>query len=315
MIELSSVCNGRCYFCPHPTMDRDKRIMDEDLFEVIISRLLEEKIKPPLIDLFCVGEPLTDKHLFCRIRRLKCVFPSSKVRITSNFALANPNIIDQLLDSGLDMIQISLNAASKEAHFAIMGLDYDKTVGNIEMLLEKRQAARNPLYITLSFVHCEKNQAEAAEFMRMWEKKVDRIAFQRAVDWGGLVNIKGSYTGSPYPCNDLFERIVILSNGEFSLCCQDHRGIIGSNVRDTSILGAFNSEPFEKFREVHLNGDIFSLQMCRNCFGCYSNGTNWLLLNARSLKGSTESAGHSARTLLPRSLRRHKRDATPTSTP
>lgn len=256
MIELSSVCNARCVFCPHPTMERAKRIMDNDLFELIVSRIIEEKIEPTLIDLFNVGEPLTDRSLFQRIRRLKAAFPSANVRITTNFELATPGIIEELLASGLDKIQISLNAASRDIHREIMGLNYEKTVRNIEMLLERRQTTKSPLYVTLSFVLCEQNHGQARDFMRTWKNKVDRVSFQRAVDWGGTIDIRSPYAGSPYPCNDLFERIVILSNGEFGLCCQDYRGLIRSNVRDTSILTAFHSKPFREIREVHLRGDI-----------------------------------------------------------
>jgi pyruvate-formate lyase-activating enzyme len=283
MIELSSVCNARCVFCPHPTMQREKRIMDDDLFEQIVSRIIEEKIRPTRIDLFNVGEPLTDRSLFQRIRRLKEAFPSALVAMTTNFALATPAIIEELLASGLDRIQISLNAASRDSHREIMGLDYDKTVRNIEMLIERRRARKSPLYVMLSFVLCEQNRSQARDFMRTWEDKVDCVWFQRAIDWGGAVDISSPYTGSPYPCNDLFERIVILSNGEFALCCQDYSGLIRSNVRDTPILAAFHSKPFEEIREVHLKGDIRSLQMCRDCFGVYSNGTNWLLRSAPAL--------------------------------
>lgn len=138
MIELSSVCNARCVFCPHPTMEREKRIMDDDLFELIVSRITEERIKPTLIDLFNVGEPLLDRSIAQRVRKIKAEFPSAAVRIVTNFALATPGMIDELLASGLDEIQISLNAASRDGHRAIMGLDYDKTVRNLETLLEKR---------------------------------------------------------------------------------------------------------------------------------------------------------------------------------
>ena len=80
-------------------MEREKRIMDDDLFELIVSRIIEEKIRPTLIDLFNVGEPLTDRSLFQRIRRLKAAFPSAKVAMTTNFALATLGIIDDLLAS------------------------------------------------------------------------------------------------------------------------------------------------------------------------------------------------------------------------
>jgi hypothetical protein len=69
----------------------------------------------------------------------------------------------------------------------------------------------------------------------------------------------------------------MLSNGEVALCCQDHEGIVGVNVRDTPILTAFHSTLFQSMRDVHLDGDISSLDMCKDCFGVHSNGTNWML--------------------------------------
>jgi pyruvate-formate lyase-activating enzyme len=276
-IELSSVCNAHCVFCPHPTMEREKRIMTDEIFELIISRIIEEKIEPAVFDLFNVGEPLVDRSLFHRIRRLKAVFPSAKTTITTNLALANPEIIDELLSSGLDRITISLNAVLGESYRKIMGLDYDKTVRNVEMLLKKRQDTKSPLYVMLSLVVCEQNRNQASEFMRTWKNRVDRVYVQRAVDWGGALDIKGAYAASPYPCKDLFERIVILSNGEFALCCQDFKGIIRLNVRNNLILDAFYTKPYVEIRKVHLDGDISSLQMCRNCFGVNLNGATWLL--------------------------------------
>jgi sulfatase maturation enzyme AslB (radical SAM superfamily) len=280
MIELSSVCNARCGFCTHHNMPRAKRIMDDGLFELIVNRIHEEQIQPTLIDLFAVGEPLADHALPQRIERLKAEFPQTPVRIISNFALANQKVIDDLLLAGLDRIQISLNAASKDAHRSIMGLDYEKTVLNIEKLLERRSALGKNLLVALSFVICDQNRDEVKEFKARWSRKVDRIIFQRMVDWGGAINIKDPYRDAPYPCHELFERIAILSNGEYALCCQDHLGIVEANVRVTPILEAFSSEYFENIRRVHLDGDPALVRMCENCMGIHSSGTNWLLLPA-----------------------------------
>ncbi|HMD70174.1 MAG TPA: radical SAM/SPASM domain-containing protein [Bryobacteraceae bacterium] len=277
-IELSSVCNARCIFCPLSGMKRSKRIMDDETFQAILDRAVAEGIRPPLIDLSNVGEPLADRSLFKRIRQVKSIFPAANVRITTNFGLANDAIVDGILQSGLDSIHISVNAASAETHLKVMGLNFENTVANIRRLIERRNATNSPLHIMVSMVLCKENAAERKRFLRDWSGRADSICLQRAVDWGGAVAVGQPYHPNRrlYPCNDLFERIVILSNGELALCCQDAEGIIHTSVRERPILEISHSRIFETFREKHLAGQAESLNMCKNCFAVHSNGANWL---------------------------------------
>jgi len=212
------------------------------------------------------------------VRRLKAAFPRSKVRITSNFSIATDGIIDEILASGLDSVHISLNAATPESYEKIMGLKYEKTVRNVQSLIDKRHALKSPLFILLSMVLCPDNAGQEAMLNAMWRNKVDSIRFQRATDWMGEVQVSSPYegVGRLYPCNDLFERIVIRSNGEIALCCQDNRGIVRLNVSERPILETFHSEVFRRAREKHLDGQVESMKMCRNCFAVRSNGANWL---------------------------------------
>jgi len=281
MIELSSVCNAKCTFCASLTMERKKTIMTDEVFETVLSRLQSDDIRPRWIDLFSTGEPLLDRALFARVERLKSVFPRSRVRITTNFAAATESAIDQILSCGLDSVFISLNACSPETYEKIMGLKYEKTIHNVNRLLEQRKARGSALKVLVSMVLCPENAGEEAAFVRMWKNRVDSVRLQRMADFGGKIDIRPSYRPdtSLYPCNDLFERIPILSNGEMALCCQDTEGIIQQNVRDHSLLDMFHSDKFNYYRGQHLSGEIAQLQMCRNCFGVHSNGANWLFQN------------------------------------
>lgn len=282
MIETSSVCNARCVFCPHSNngLGRKREVMSDEVFDIIVERLRRERIAPPTIDLFDVGEPLVDKGLFSRVRVLKAAFPTASIRITTNFSLANDLVIGEVLASGLDSVHISLNASNREDYERIMGLNWDKTLQNVNSLIERRNETGSPLRIVLGMVLCQESSKEARVFVKQWSGKVDSVLLQRAVDWGGNVNVAGSYRASMrlYPCNDLFERIVILSNGDMALCCQDSDGVVKLNVRSHPMLDMFNSGVFEAMRRRHLEGKIASIRMCRNCFGVHSNGANWLFV-------------------------------------
>jgi Radical SAM superfamily/Iron-sulfur cluster-binding domain len=281
MIELSSVCNARCTFCPSSTLERKKQIMTDQVFEAVLSRLQSDGIKPPVIDLSTVGEPLLDRSLFARIQRLKVVFPESRIRFTSNLAAVTENHIAQILSCGLDSIHISLNASTPGTYAKIMGLKFETTMRNVERLLQQRKATGSSLNVLVSMVLCPENTGEEGEFVRMWKGKVDSVRLQRVVDWGGEVDIRSSYLpGTPlFPCIELFKRIVILSNGDVALCCQDAEGIIQQNACDQSPLNIFHSSKFQQYRGQHLRGEIAQLRMCRNCFAVHSNGANWMFRN------------------------------------
>lgn len=280
MIEVTSVCNARCIFCPHQNMSRKKMHMEDQTFEKILQRLHDEEIDPPRIDLFHLGEPLLDKYVFQKVRILKKEFPKSNIVFTSNFALANDSIIDEFIDSGLDSIHISLNATEERTYKKIMGLDYSKTVGNINHLIAKRNDVRSPLKILIAMVSCAENAGQEKQFLHQWVDKADSVRIQRPADWGGLVEIrygKNRYRQFKYlyPCLDLFDRIVIMSDGSYALCALDSEGLIKLNIFDNKILEAFNSEFYEILRQKHIAGQIRDIGFCKTCFCVNSNGAIW----------------------------------------
>ena len=254
--------------------------MPQETFELIVNRIKRENINPQVFDLFAVGEPLLDKRLFERIRALKAQFLAAKVRINTNFSLADDKIIDELLTCGLDSVHISVNASEPQTYKQIMGLDYERTIGNIRRLLERRAAKGARLNVLLSFVICDENRSQYKTFMRDWDKQVDSIRMQRASPWAGMMprlSPGGHLLGKAFACKQLFERIVILSDGRFALCCQDSVGLDDINVRDTPILQAFYSQLFQTARAVHLARKVETMHSCRDCMAIHANGLNWLL--------------------------------------
>ena len=67
-IETSSFCNAKCSFCPNSTLKRKKNFMTDEIFNLIIKRAKDEKLKIERFILHLNGEPLTDKKLAKRIK-------------------------------------------------------------------------------------------------------------------------------------------------------------------------------------------------------------------------------------------------------
>lgn len=83
-IETTNSCNAECSFCPYTIMERKKKVMDDATFDLLVQRLKDEGIQPYAFSLNGTGEPLIDKKIFSRIRRLKQNSPKrsrSSIRI------------------------------------------------------------------------------------------------------------------------------------------------------------------------------------------------------------------------------------------
>ncbi|WP_428062878.1 radical SAM/SPASM domain-containing protein [Candidatus Avelusimicrobium fimicolum] len=281
MIETTGICNAKCVFCPYKDMKRPHIHMSDEIFNKIISQIKAEHIRPKAFDLFMIGEPFLDKKIFDRIHLLKKAFPDSKINITSNFSISDDSIVKQIIESDIDFINISLNAVTSKRYKQVMGLDYNRTIENINNLISQK---KSKLRVSLSMViYNNEKLTDIIKFFFKWALKADSIRFQRAVTWANKIQVShllGEYPQKIlYPCNDLFERMPILSNGDFALCCQDAEGMTRKNIKTDSIWAAWKSEVYEKIRKIHLSASLKNFDMCKNCFGTNSNGANWFFLN------------------------------------
>lgn len=278
-IEVSSLCNARCSFCPNSKMKRKKEIMSNDLFDLIIKKIKEEKITPRYFNLTGTGEPLLDKNLFYKIKVIKNNFPNSFVFFPSNFSIAGRDIVDKILTSGLDQIIISLNASNPTDYMKIMGLNYKNTIKNFKYLIKERNKRNSKLKIHINIAANKINSKEINLFVKKWEKLVDDISVNWIHSWAGAVensSIRSKDLKTRYPCKSLFDQIVIQSNGSVPLCCVDYEKTTdGGNIEKLSILEAFYSKKINKIRKYHLEGKINKLDMCRLC-RFSEKGLDWL---------------------------------------
>ena len=77
-IETVRGCNAACVMCPLENSSTQKRAMKDDVFNKITSEIQKIPHYDPQIALYGLSEPLVDKKLIPRIRRLK------KIGISNN---------------------------------------------------------------------------------------------------------------------------------------------------------------------------------------------------------------------------------------
>jgi len=103
-VEISSICNGKCVYCPHTEYRTNwqNRLLPMELFQKITPAFARTK----LVHLQGWGEPFTHPHFMDFLRLAKkedCL-----VGTTTNGTMLDSEKIKEFVDEGLDIIGFSL---------------------------------------------------------------------------------------------------------------------------------------------------------------------------------------------------------------
>lgn len=264
MLELSSFCNARCNFCVNPHLKRKKGIMSDEIFVKSIERIKTEKIPVKRILLHMNGEPLTDPKLIERVDKLKALFPKASIGFTSNFELADDDLIKDLIEHKLDEITISINSIDPVEYNRIMGLNYEKTSQNIDYLIKQNNLnSSHKIHIILSVVAKEKDEILLEAIKARYGGDTE-IRVMRLGNWGRTGNKEAGEARHTGACGSLIHHVHILSNGDYALCCFDAEGIVGKNVMECSIKEAVTTGIVKEMRNEQFLRGIVS-PVCRGC--------------------------------------------------
>jgi len=283
IIETTNFCNARCIMCPHTIMKRSQKIMDEITFNKIINKIKKEGINPQAFILNGFGEPLIDSKIFNRIKKIKIYFPSSKVKFYSNLNLANKKTIKNLVTSGLDEVNISLNGYNRQSYQKVMDLNYQKTILNLKNLIKFKKENNSNLKIRISMTLVKQNEKTAQNFIKKWSPLVDSVSINKVHSYNNSVKninnkFKINFKKTTFPCKYIWDTIAIDVNGEIVLCCLDYESQHKfGNIKSKPILSSFYSPKFELIRKQHLNSQSQKINTCQYCYTPYKNGVEWLI--------------------------------------
>ncbi len=140
IIENTNACNAHCVFCVRDKLTRKIGFMDFSLFKKIIADCVDLKVKEVAIYRF--GEPLLDPYFSQKVAYAKRA-GIEVVSTNTNASLLTKETANEILESGLDRIYISLDSNTKEIYEKIRkGLNYDIVKNNINRLVELKNARK-----------------------------------------------------------------------------------------------------------------------------------------------------------------------------
>jgi len=270
LIDATTRCNLACSHCPNSHLAAHKGFSGDMEFNLFRKIADEVALHPdtwlrPLNS----GEPLLRCDLPAMIRYAK-EKGIKNVGITSNGTLLTARMRRQLIEAGLDHLEISLDAATAEVYQAIRHAPlFKRVVENTLRYCEEAKRVGKTRTVMVSFVAQAANQHEIAAFMDFWLGKVDAVYIREYHQHNNLMGPeKRAITHASqhrHPCPYLFERVVINYEGRVRFCCADWeaRHSLG-DVRVQNLQEIWQSEPYCELRRQHIAG-TFDHPFCLSC--------------------------------------------------
>lgn len=227
-LEVNSMCNRKCGYCPNSFARRPAGYMDEALFRKIVDELGAMDYDGRISYHF-YGEPLIDKRLPDFVEYTKRRVPKSYTEIYSNGDLLTLPIYREYLRRGLDNMLIT---------------QHDSLITpNLQEILDSvTEEEQSHLVIRLA---------------------KDRELINRS----GLIRDL-QVVGEPLrvPCTWPLSILVITMRGDVVLCCNDYfeTEVIGS-VETHSLRTVWTNPKFVAFREALARGDRTVSRLCHEC--------------------------------------------------
>jgi MoaA/NifB/PqqE/SkfB family radical SAM enzyme len=177
-IETTTDCNLNCVMCwRHSGGILDRKHLPTEQLEQLVPYLRQAQF----IQLHGCGEPLLSPAFW---RALELIGTDSKetkcVSINTNGLLLNKDNIERLINSPLENINVSLDAATPNTYRRIRGADFNVLLNNIRNFVRMRDqaGAKLPLlYLNMTLMRA--NLEELPQFIRL----VSQLKGDRAYFW------------------------------------------------------------------------------------------------------------------------------------
>jgi radical SAM protein with 4Fe4S-binding SPASM domain len=270
-IEPASSCNFHCIHCPTGLdLNPSLGIMNEDSFEKIYEKISKYSFK--VIVLYHGGEPFLNRNFSKMVKKLRPL--ADTIKTVTNGSLLNESIIDQILDSGIDIVEFSLDGQSPEENDKVrVGGNFFKISENIKKLViarNNRNLSKPEIYISnIQFpkdVH-QLDKIEVPQYLKNTFKEIgDDIQYKLAyaMSWPGLtINPQPSKIEHNY-CDHIINTFTIRWNGDVVPCCFDLVNMmVMGNVLNEEIEDIWNNKQYQKLRDDIKNFNPPDL--CKNC--------------------------------------------------
>ncbi len=287
-IDPTNHCNLKCRFCPtgHPELlekfSRPRGMMDFGLFTKIIDELAMFPEKVKVLLLHKDGEPMLNPRLADMLKYAKQKDIAEVIWLTTNMTLLTPKLAEDIVDSGVDFIRVSVNHVTDQGYkdLTVVWSDYEKVRANTALLFDVRNRKGSSMKIWAKLNNFGLSEEEILKFGRDFKGISDDHMLANPMGWTysqefdfrlgvktelgqeGEVPLKENRVVCPYP----FYRMVLNFNGDVSVCELDwSMSTVVGNVHEETMWEIWNGKRVHAFRMAMLEGMRWNKDVCKQC--------------------------------------------------
>lgn len=267
-IELTNKCNLHCSTCSRNTLGRPLVEMDWRLFKKIARQAAQYHIRRVKLNRF--GEPL----LHPEVHRMTGYVKSLGVPwvfFATNGTLLDAATQKAVLESGLDLLAVSIDGFTADTYERIRrGARLEEVRQNVEDLIHLRNNSRKkrPL-VQVNAILTKENEHELPALVRYWNNRAD---FVNIMCYTGLSADEHPFLDNAQalqrarPCEFLTSSLLVLANGDVTVCCADYNGELSvGNVERENLGELWNGERYRRIRTLQHEGRFDELPRCGLC--------------------------------------------------
>ena len=277
-------CNHACLFCPQSVHKPEKaRWLDLDILRKVLTEMPEDGVQ---IGLSAYMETIAAPNLVPAVRLMKEVRPGIRVAMASNGTLFREDVIEELMDAGLDHYSYSFDAATAGDYTRMMQKDdFDRVWENLEKLVALRARKGSDMVVTTHIMAFRGREADFEKFKEYWDDKVDFVQWRAVANWGGdNWGLEKQLAGADfvpvhqapperYPCFSIMHHFKLNWDGYYYPCVaavpdyerelQNHSVPHLGNARDVTWQEAW--QRLEAMRRAHIEGRWDDYECCKSC--------------------------------------------------
>jgi hypothetical protein len=267
-VEPTNHCNQRCRLCPRLGFTRPLGFMSLALFERIADECAGHETA---LWLHFLGEPLLHRDAVAMIRYAKRA-GVRRVGLSTNGVSLRGALADDLLASGLDRLECSMDAGDRDGYRAARGRDHwERVVANVQgFLRRKRERGLDTPVTSIQFMRTPEVEAALPALVDAWRPHLGARDFVMTIDpapFGDAIDVEPRASSSSRPpCAWLFESLMILQDGTVTMCGADWdaHAPLGS-VATHSIAAIWRGAEAERRRKAHLARRFDEVGPCASC--------------------------------------------------
>ena len=280
-VDPSDACNFKCKFCPTgdiwlmKSVGRPLKLMNFELYKKIIDDICEFEKPIKVLRLYKDGEPLMNPWFPKMVKYAKDSGCCEKVDTTTNASLLHPNKNLEIIEAGLDRINISIEGVNAKQYmdFSKRYINFDKFVENIKHFYDNRKQCE----VFIKVCGDTLSEEDKQKFFDIFGDICDGISIEHTMNcWNGfemvgmIQNEEFGIYGQPIKevdvCPYVFYSMSINSDGTSSVCFLDwNRKLLMGDVRKQSVKSIWNNEELFKYQKMFLRKERKAHHICYNC--------------------------------------------------